>query len=720
MAESFHSLITEQTIPNPALLLSNPHAEIEENLETNSDDGHSDIYRGSEPPSPRLSFHSIPPSIAASSSSSSSSSSWGRLRGFAQVVSALENALSRWAGSSTSNSSTSSDSSQSTKLAKRRRRKRYPGSIYSIQSELDFAARISLIKARAVSRQTPRHFSLYIPPSAHSTSKTTTSGSLQDVLHELEVLLRRTSKARKMKGREEAPQPPQSVHHHFMLPVPDVAAPSRPASFTDLTALLAGRKGKAKESPEPGASAQPTQASLPAWFLDVASPSWDDMRAIGRLLHLHPLTLEDILHKERREKLEVFPKLGYSFISFRAIENKTIRENARENKLDTITDEDEERLLGETNVYLIIFNEGICLFHFTDISEHTERVRNKLISFAESSTMSSAWIAHGLLDSIVDSFFPCLDDIEKEVVAIEELVFNGERPSQAPPTQAQVQTQPSNQPEDTPPTKRKWLLNPTSLFSRPNPSEHPSSLEKADTFSEKDETDTYRDSLATKTRFDLPRPPMALMKKRLRRFFRSRFKLSKSKSEKSSPPSMTYINLKRIARTRKIVTTLTRLLASKADVIAQIRKRMLSGIAGTSPAEDVEVAIYMGDVQDHILTLQHSLTHYERMLSQSYPIYLRQLQIESALAKFGSDKALIFLTTISIAILVGQSVIGPFSMNVNVPHNGNADEDMVGGPYNLFGIVLAMVTTGLILFLMLVRWWWWKAKRRRGLVLKNR
>ena len=289
MADPFHSLMTEHSNPSPATLLSDPHTTmVEEDLmERDSDSAHSDIYRGSEPPSPRLSTHSIPPSIAPSSSSSSSSSSWGRLRGFAQVVSALENALSRWGGSSSSSSSSSSDSSSATtsrsQLARRRRRKRYPGSVYSLQSELDFAARISLIKARAVSRQTPRHFSLYIPPSAHTPLKTTSSNSLQSVLHQLEQQLRRTSKARKMKNREEAGQPSHGTHHHFMLPLQEVTAPSRPASFTDLTNLLSGRKGKSKESSEPETIPQRAEVSLPAWFLDVASPTWDDMRAIGRV-----------------------------------------------------------------------------------------------------------------------------------------------------------------------------------------------------------------------------------------------------------------------------------------------------------------------------------------------------------------------------------------------------------------------------------------------------
>ena len=39
--------------------------------------------------------------------------------------------------------------------------------------------------------------------------------------------------------------------------------------------------------------------------------------------------------------------------------------------------------------------------------------------------MSAEWIAHGLMDSIVDSFFPHLEIIEKEVMGIERLLSFG-------------------------------------------------------------------------------------------------------------------------------------------------------------------------------------------------------------------------------------------------------------------------------------------------------
>lgn len=141
--------------------------------------------------------------------------------------------------------------------------------------------------------------------------------------------------------------------------------------------------------------------------MDVSSPTWADLQAIGKvsvqwsarftivlpvsqLLHIHPLTLEDILQQEPREKVEDFPNLGYYFISFRTTESQAARERMQREAglLDSSTTNQglDEGFIGETNVYLTIFIDGICCvraapihllledsrnlkkFHYTDVS----------------------------------------------------------------------------------------------------------------------------------------------------------------------------------------------------------------------------------------------------------------------------------------------------------------------------------------------------------------
>ena len=79
------------------------------------------------------------------------------------------------------------------------------------------------------------------------------------------------------------------------------------------------------------------------------------------MLHLHPLTLEDILQREPREKLESFPKLGYYFITFRAIEY-----TSRDELLEIISQKTGSSQLpvqgfaNESCIYLAVFRDGIC------------------------------------------------------------------------------------------------------------------------------------------------------------------------------------------------------------------------------------------------------------------------------------------------------------------------------------------------------------------------
>lgn len=84
---------------------------------------------------------------------------------------------------------------------------------------------------------------------------------------------------------------------------------------------------------------------------------------MGQLLHIHPLTLEDILQQDPREKLELFSKLGYYFISFRTIESQATRDKIRRETglVDTPNRSTlDEGSIGEANVYLTIFKDGIC------------------------------------------------------------------------------------------------------------------------------------------------------------------------------------------------------------------------------------------------------------------------------------------------------------------------------------------------------------------------
>ena len=73
--------------------------------------------------------------------------------------------------------------------------------------------------------------------------------------------------------------------------------------------------------------------------------------------------------QDPREKLELFPKLGYYFISFRAVESRKFHEKFTSQPYQPDTTSEaflENSTLGEANIYIIVFNEGVCTVSKTD------------------------------------------------------------------------------------------------------------------------------------------------------------------------------------------------------------------------------------------------------------------------------------------------------------------------------------------------------------------
>jgi magnesium transporter len=201
----------------------------------------------------------------------------------------------------------------------------------------------------------------------------------------------------------------------------------------------------------------------------------------------------------------------------------------------------------------------------------------------------SDWIAHGLLDSVVDSFFPFLEEVEKEVVEVDELVFSVDH----------VGSQTRQPQSDTITTKIPLHTDTHGTEMKVDP------FKKFDASVDEKSQSPSGTMDAARTRFSLPRPTIPLIFRRLKRAI---FSISISTSVPNSvevnrtAANATASTLRRMARTRRLVTSLTRLLATKSEVVAQIRKRLLttgqSGLGnGAGRDDDIEVAIYMGDVQ---------------------------------------------------------------------------------------------------------------------------
>jgi len=206
-------------------------------------------------------------------------------------------------------------------------------------------------------------------------------------------------------------------------------------------------------------------------------------------------------------------------------------------------------------------------------------------------TQSPDWIAHGILDSVVDSFFPFVAQIDKEVDQIDKFLYSDPDDSEGGATKASS-TKPKPSSDST--------LNPTD--------------EKMDdtltsACDEKLPLSPVKPQQHVKTAMFRASPlPISLYIRRARRFLKSKlFKTSTGTSvgepwmsQQANPATRTVY---RMVKIRRLVTSLTRLLSTKADLIGQIRKRLVTR-GEWSLDSDPELYIHLGDILGQSLSLR--------------------------------------------------------------------------------------------------------------------
>ncbi|KAH7140564.1 hypothetical protein EDB81DRAFT_56608 [Dactylonectria macrodidyma] len=141
------------------------------------------------------------------------------------------------------------------------------------------------------------------------------------------------------------------------------------------------------------------------WWLNINTATKEEVQAICKAFGIHPLTIEDIVTQEAREKIELFP--SYYFACFRSFH---------------IVQEPDGIEYEPFNIYVIVFREGTLSFSFAPNS-HATQVRKRITALKEYVSLSSDWICYALIDDIVDSFGSPIRQLELEADAIEDEVF---------------------------------------------------------------------------------------------------------------------------------------------------------------------------------------------------------------------------------------------------------------------------------------------------------
>lgn len=256
--------------------------------------------------------------------------------------------------------------------------------------------------------------------------------------------------------------------------------------------------------------------SRPTFWLDILSPTDTEMRVVSKTFGIHPLTAEDIMMQEAREKVELFR--NYYLVNYRTFEQ----------------DMNSEDFLEPVNMYVVVFRDGVISFHFS-MTPHPANVRRRIRQLKDYLILSSDWISYAIIDDITDVFAPLIQSIENEVDDIDDAILQLHSGSKDEPRNEKVKASKNSE-------------------ARSESGEQTSSESGGDM-------------------------------------------------------------LRRVGEGRKKVMGLYRLLGNKADVIKGFAKRCNEQweIAPRS-----EIGLYLGDIQDHILTMTGNLSHYETLVHDSF------------------------------------------------------------------------------------------------------
>ena len=320
----------------------------------------------------------------------------------------------------------------------------------------------------------------------------------------------------------------------------------------------------------------------PQFWLDVLCPTPQEMQVMKVAFGIHPLTAEDILQQEAREKVELFR--NYYFINYRTFEQ----------------DQGSEDFLEPINVYILVFAHGILTFHFSQIP-HPANVRRRIRQLQDYLDLSADWISYAIIDDITDVFGPMITNIEQEVDEVDEAVLQS--------------------------TPGAFAVD----------SEATGDKEKKDNEKTKNDSESDKSSL-----FSIP----------------SFLKPGGQKKKDTSGYDM----LRRLGESRKKVMSLYRLLSTKADVIKGFGKRCNDQLDLKN-----EIGLYLGDIQDHILTMTSSLSHYEALLGRAHSNYLAQVSIRMNERSEQTSDILNKLTVFGTIVLPMNIICGMWGMNVKVP-----------------------------------------------------
>ncbi|KAL4888056.1 hypothetical protein BDV59DRAFT_189327 [Aspergillus ambiguus] len=154
------------------------------------------------------------------------------------------------------------------------------------------------------------------------------------------------------------------------------------------------------------------------WWVDVVDGTNGDVSRVSHDLSIHPLTTEDIVMRDPREKIEVFR--NYYLISLQTLVSRT--SNDEKYAGDIHSGPESSFVPDSVPLYILVFSTGVVTFS-PGGCDHVSRVCYRIHRMHDDKILSGDWIFYALIDDIVDNFLPYIESTERESEAIEDQVF---------------------------------------------------------------------------------------------------------------------------------------------------------------------------------------------------------------------------------------------------------------------------------------------------------
>lgn len=133
------------------------------------------------------------------------------------------------------------------------------------------------------------------------------------------------------------------------------------------------------------------------------------IEALARKYHLHPLAVEDVLHVPQRPKLESYPPRGEFQARLFVIARVLGLEDGR---------------LREEQVSIFLGHSTVITFRERDGDDLWAQVRHRLsVDGSHVRAQDASYLVYALLDSIVDRWFPLLEELGERLEQLEDEVL---------------------------------------------------------------------------------------------------------------------------------------------------------------------------------------------------------------------------------------------------------------------------------------------------------